>query len=260
MSIRQVLGRANRATAGHAGLVLDRYLSVAVGQDGHVEARKQLFAEARTAAASTKTAFYEAAFKAREQWVRTVPSARKASVLSFVGRMPTGRVAVGLGRKGPTETGICLHHTYGVPIIPGSALKGLVVHFDREEYDNVAKPLLGTTDSAGHVTFHDAWMLYQSVPATDAGLMNDIMTPHHPEYSAGARQLQPPTDYDDPKPVSFMSARGTFHFVLTCDDPSEKGAQALNLIGRILKAALKARGIGGKTSSGYGRFATFEDV
>ena len=40
-----------------------------------------------------------------------------------------GRIIVGLGEKNVLETGITLHHTYGVPYIPGSALKGLASHY-----------------------------------------------------------------------------------------------------------------------------------
>ena len=35
------------------------------------------------------------------------------------------RLIVGLGNKGPLEIGMTLHHTTGLPYIPGSALKGL---------------------------------------------------------------------------------------------------------------------------------------
>lgn len=35
------------------------------------------------------------------------------------------RLVLGLGLPSPFETGIALHHVYGVPVIPGSALKGL---------------------------------------------------------------------------------------------------------------------------------------
>ncbi len=38
---------------------------------------------------------------------------------------PGTRCIVGLGAKGAREVGIRLHHLYGFPIIPGSALKGL---------------------------------------------------------------------------------------------------------------------------------------
>lgn len=39
------------------------------------------------------------------------------------------RLLVGHGNPAPTEVGLTVHHTWGVPIIPGSALKGLLNHF-----------------------------------------------------------------------------------------------------------------------------------
>ncbi|MCG8554134.1 MAG: type III-B CRISPR module RAMP protein Cmr6 [Proteobacteria bacterium] len=39
------------------------------------------------------------------------------------------RLLVGHGNSSATDIGITLHHTWGVPLIPGSALKGLVAHF-----------------------------------------------------------------------------------------------------------------------------------
>ena len=35
-----------------------------------------------------------------------------------------GRLSIGLGAEGVLETAITLHHTYGVPYIPGSASRG----------------------------------------------------------------------------------------------------------------------------------------
>jgi CRISPR-associated protein Cmr6 len=40
-----------------------------------------------------------------------------------------GRLIVGLGGDNVLETGLTLHHTYGVPLIPGNALKGLAAHY-----------------------------------------------------------------------------------------------------------------------------------
>ncbi len=39
------------------------------------------------------------------------------------------RLLVGHGNPAPTEVGLTVHHTWGVPIIPGSALKGLCAHY-----------------------------------------------------------------------------------------------------------------------------------
>jgi CRISPR-associated protein Cmr6 len=39
------------------------------------------------------------------------------------------RLLVGHGNPSPTEVGLTVHRTWGVPIIPGSALKGLLAHY-----------------------------------------------------------------------------------------------------------------------------------
>lgn len=77
-----------------------------------------------------------------------------------------------------------LHHTYGVPFIPGSALKGLAAAYAHRylEGDTWCKPplqqaetiaekpltaheiLFGSTRSAGFVTFFDA--LYMYIPGS----------------------------------------------------------------------------------------------
>lgn len=40
-----------------------------------------------------------------------------------------GRLLVGHGNPSATGVGITVHHTWGVPLIPGSALKGLLAHY-----------------------------------------------------------------------------------------------------------------------------------
>lgn len=39
------------------------------------------------------------------------------------------RLLIGHGNPSPTEVGLTVHHTWGVPMIPGSALKGLLSHY-----------------------------------------------------------------------------------------------------------------------------------
>jgi CRISPR-associated protein Cmr6 len=40
-----------------------------------------------------------------------------------------GRLLVGHGNSSATDVGLTVHHTWGVPVIPGSALKGLLAHY-----------------------------------------------------------------------------------------------------------------------------------
>lgn len=39
------------------------------------------------------------------------------------------RLLIGHGNSSATDLGLTVHHTWGVPVIPGSALKGLVAHY-----------------------------------------------------------------------------------------------------------------------------------
>src|SRR5205085_10984928 len=74
-----------------------------------------------------------------------------------------GRMIVGLGSESVLETSITLHHTYGVPYIPGSALKGLAANYTRQRLGEhwqkgspAYKVIFGDTDDAGYITFFDA--------------------------------------------------------------------------------------------------------
>ncbi|MCC6526641.1 MAG: type III-B CRISPR module RAMP protein Cmr6 [Polyangiaceae bacterium] len=40
-----------------------------------------------------------------------------------------GRLLIGHGNSSASDVGLTVHHTWGVPVIPGSALKGLVAHY-----------------------------------------------------------------------------------------------------------------------------------
>jgi hypothetical protein len=83
----------------------------------------------------------------------------------------------------------------------------------------------------------------------------DVMTPHHQKYYGepqGSNE-HPPTDFDDPVPVSFLSVVGDFLVALSGDVSGEAGQQWADLTFQLLSCALKDWGIGGKTNSGYGR-------
>lgn len=44
------------------------------------------------------------------------------------------RLLIGHGNASPTEVGLTVHHTWGVPVIPGTALKGLLAHYLHSVY------------------------------------------------------------------------------------------------------------------------------
>ena len=261
--------------AGHAGLLLRRFLQVAVKAEGekHPAARSELYSAARTAAANA-CALYRVAFS---RWLDSVPKATSERL------DVQGRLIVGLGGDNVLETGITLHHTYGVPIIPGSALKGLAAHYCDQVW-GLADPkfrkargkkdeaigtyhevLFGATEDSGHITFHDAWIIPDTIRADGtSGLVLDVITPHHSDYysektyESGAKKgdLIPPTDFDGPNPITFLSVAGAFHIAISCDVPGESGDCWAKLAFDLLKESLREWGVGGKTSSGYGRLGT----
>ena len=84
----------------------------------------------------------------------------------------------------------------------------------------------------------------------------DVMTPHHPKWLDGEK---PPTDFDSPVPVPFVSVRGKFRVAVSWHGPmSEKAACWTELGFDLLTEALREWGVGGKTSSGYGRLLNCE--
>jgi CRISPR-associated protein Cmr6 len=158
------------------------------------------------------------------------------------------RLAIGLGIESVLENGVRLQHTYGTPLIPGSSLKGVLrrglpaEHRDRPGDDgrNVEWFLFGDTKHEGAALFHDAWW----VPDASPPLALDVLTPHHQEY---LQRQGPPTDFDNPVPVHFLTVRGRFLFVIEAPNKSWKG-----YLEALFQDVLVREGIGAKRSAGYG--------
>ena len=185
------------------------------------------------------------------------------------------RTLIGHGLAATHEVGLSLHHTYGVPYLPGSSLKGVLAHYVDE--------VLGSTDAAfrgpvldaetgqvtrepgarfraifgaapsegdelgfeGYVEFHDALV---EPPADQKLLVRDVLTPHQVTYYRDGSA--DPNDYTSPIPVGFVTARPGLSYHLVLSGPAQWTSLAL----KLLKCALDERGVGGKTTSGYGRF------
>jgi len=192
---------------------------------------------------------------------------------------PQWRFASGLGGESVYETGITLHHVYGIPYIPSSSVKGVVRSWIiSQKYDNKEElairdewfiDLFGCPDQIlndrgkyksnygsevgvsrkGNVVFFDAF------PTKEQTIEADIMNPHFPEYYAGKK---PPTDFQSPIPVLFLAvAKTPFQFVFGYQKATEhtafkNGEKIMQEIEQYLKSALTQHGIGAKTAVGYG--------
>jgi CRISPR type III-B/RAMP module RAMP protein Cmr6 len=169
------------------------------------------------------------------------------------------RMVIGLGGESVLETDITLHHLYGIPFIPASALKGLTRAYvtgevegyksDKIDNDNTeVERIFGSQEHAGTVIFFDA------MPVN--GITNfvlDIMNPHYPEYYAGNKL---PTNDQNPVPITFLTVTNTtFTFALTPRDSSkEQHVKDVEQVNAWLQEAIQKYGVGGKTSAGYGYF------
>ena len=165
-----------------------------------------------------------------------------------------GRAVVGIGAASVRETNLQLLRPWGVPCIPGSSLKGVASHEAHARGGDWAKPakpgekaarfhhlVFGDVDGAGAVVFHDAWW----TPEGDhLPLGPDTMTVHHKEYY---EDKAPPADWDEPTPVGYLTSWGKYLLAMTGPP------QALDAAEALIRAALDRRGVGAKTSSGYGR-------
>lgn len=238
-NLRQCLRGIRPTDTTHPGLWVEKFLP-----DDEIGRRQELVSEA------SEIAVPDAYSKFFDRWHSVLTNTttivtRKAEV--------NGRLSVGLGGEAVLETAITLHRTYGVPYIPGSALKGLAANYARNrlsekdwgEKSTAYKTMFGDTKSAGYVTFFDALYMpgsgHQSKP-----LHPDVITVHHPNYYQGS---EPPADWDSPTPVPFLSATGKY--LLAIGGPAEWVEKAYE----ILALALKEEGVGAKTSSGYGRMS-----
>jgi len=142
------------------------------------------------------------------------------------------RLVVGLGAGHVLETSLTLHHIFGIPYIPGSALKGVVrmVSFwkiaeklDKKSDEQIKdlqkqlyegklsdsdeneilkhKLLFGTQNFKGLLVFLDA---YPEIQKNQQIFELDVMTPHYQGYYT---KNQIPGDWENPNPIVFLTVK-----------------------------------------------------
>ena len=199
------------------------------------------------------------------------------------------RLVVGLGASHPQETSMTLHHIYGIPYVPGSAVKGVTRHWAVLKFTDENQDFIITQikekESLSNPDFYDA--IQKVSKALDNGnelniKVNDITFKDlieifgtqkqrgkviffdaypieninlkidimNPHYPKYYGGEAPPTDWQNPVPIKFLTVENTkFKFYLT-----GKEEKLLNIAKTLLIDALKNYGVGAKTSLGYGLF------
>lgn len=261
LSRRNVLAKIQKSPTTHAGLWLDKFLKAQTTDENESKDQDGTGAKAELIQSldghPMPVGYHQAYVRLRDGF-----QAEPTRVLLAPAKVE-GRMVIGLGAKGALEAGLHLEHTWGVPILPGSALKGLAAATAHhlleddswrkgEKNTNREKVsfdvLFGTTDDAGKVIFHDAWWIPEA-PDAKLPIHLDVMTVHHPKYyqAPAGGSPPPPSDMDSPTPIAFASVTGSY--LIAVEGEPAWCSVAMD----ILKIGLAELGIGAKTNAGYGR-------
>lgn len=270
-TIREPLQNLRPEQCHHPYLAFEKLLADSTIK-GDAKRQHQSAALQRSLPESLREA-YTRAFRRRYAALKGYKGGIEGAVTTFFQVKVSGRLAAGLGNASVLENGLSLNHTYGLPYLPGTGLKGLasaMAHLGLQDeawrrgveqqdgrwvgQGEHHKLLFGAMDTgaedaaAGLVIFHDAWWdpePEQGKPETHLPFQPDVMTPHHQAYNLEGGDW--PNDWESPVPVPFLSAGGTFRIALT---GSEEWVEAAF---EILQMAFQHLGFGAKTQIGYGR-------
>ncbi|GAA0126556.1 hypothetical protein UT300019_24590 [Clostridium sp. CTA-19] len=190
------------------------------------------------------------------------------------------RLVVGLGNPSVTETSMTLHNIYGIPYIPGQALKGIIRSYFLQKYFDIEKKefsiikinaaefkakelykiifgddYYGEANEKGSIIFFDAFPVSNEII-----IEKDVMTPHYSNYYGKGWN---PTDEFSTNPIPFYTVKNTkFNFIFALsrqkinvsEDKLIYAQDLKEFISKLMKEALQEHGVGSKTSVGYGYF------
>lgn len=188
----------------------------------------------------------------------------------------TAPLVVGKGDQNVHEFGMTLQLPWATPVIPGSAVKGVVSTFAHDNgvecwhkgplatRDNnlsavsglYALAMFGGMDAeknahAGCIGFLDAWWVPEG---NGSPFMADIINVHHLGYYQKENRF--PDGMDSPVPNKFVVVRPGQRFVFALRGPAAWRALAKE----ILISAAEEYGFGAKTRVGYGRLSYCKGV
>jgi CRISPR-associated protein Cmr6 len=122
--VRDVLRRVDLSQLENLSLGYDAWAPV--GAEGKVPDDRRSEWLAGLAAIPVSPSYRHAFERWRASFTRPGDRLREVTL--------AGRLLVGHGNPSATEVGLTLHHTWAVPVVPGSALKGLLAHYVEAVY------------------------------------------------------------------------------------------------------------------------------
>lgn len=198
------------------------------------------------------------------------------------------RLVVGFGAEHILETSLTLHRIYGIPFIPGSAVKGITRAWSLWEFAESLKlkadslpqldELLSTDDDKERQKFWEKVgvrdvsgeqlaeleqrnrvfgttgrrgevVFFDAYPVKPPTLELDVLNPHYGDYYSSKGSTKPPADYLSPVPTYFLTVAAGCHFEFAV---AGENVDLVNKAREWLTSALENLGVGGKTSAGYG--------
>jgi len=170
------------------------------------------------------------------------------------------RLLVGSGNSSPTEVGMTFSRNYGVPVIPGSALKGCFSHYLKEKsnvfYAETFRNLFGEELEGGSEDNVRGSLIFLDAIPLELKLGLDIVNNHFQPYYM--KKQHPPNDWYNPVPVIYIVVEsGRFRFTILADKNNGKrlSSELKKKLSEEFRNMLKTYGIGAKTNYGYGRFS-----
>lgn len=262
---------------------------LANGNNVGSDKQERLLAEAIIAEALAKVAWDSkelAALRARHTrrflYIFRRAFAQKASVL--IGRLE-GRLAINLSDSLIQNAGICLDRLFGLPYIPGSAIKGVCRHAALQELKNTDsgdksrlfatfRSVFGTVDNdykngelesfrpllnGCEENQKGAIAFLPSYPVNEASIVVDLTNVHYPEYYRSGRVEDLANERPRPNPFPAVESGAQFAFCLVLNGINND-PELLRAAKRWLECALTISGLGAKTASGYGWFSLCPEV
>lgn len=214
-----------------------------------------------------------AVIKAKLAWLDRTAIQATATHHRSMKLIADSKLLVGLGRTHVLENvGLAFDRTTGLPLIPGSAVKGVVstwsawsaagdglfqdppqipalrAEFTAED-SALARRILGDNSADGSTAAGEVIFL-GGFPETAPTLGIDIVNPHHESDGSDKRNLTPNVFLclEPGMPAT------VWQFPILARPGAEDPAKILQVAGDWLIDALTQTGIGAKTAAGYGRF------
>jgi len=213
----------------------------------------------------------------------------KGSVVTFEATLGS-RMMVNLAGGVAENAGIALDRCFGLPLIPGSAVKGITrvqalweIHEAKGDEKlrllRLAMLLFGygahdlrgdfgwaggereaqaIADEIGAQDFKGCACFLPAYPTTATTLVVDMVNPHYPNYYGGRSQRAEDNESPIPNYFPAVEACSTFGFAALLNRvPDLPNITATGLLAQVkqwLERAVTRKGVGAKTAAGYGWF------